>query len=156
MRRKTFEPFSVFKFVLNTLVILTYFVFANLIYAKHPKLAVAGIMFLGAYYFIIIMQFIFLRRRHSMTGAYILFYSGCLLLLISLLNIGNRGLVLLSSLLTSWNINFHFENLFTDIYAFVFSLPALISGIIMIIAGILWDRRNTLYIALSLALFASR
>jgi len=91
-----------------------------------------------------------------MTGAYILFYSGCLLLLISLLNIGNRGLVLLSSLLTSWNINFHFENLFTDIYAFVFSLPALISGIIMIIAGVLWDRRNSFYVALSLALFAGR
>jgi hypothetical protein len=142
----TKQPFSFLAFSLNSLLALMSFVFVDVFYKTNPWTSTGLMMLIGTYYLIIITKFIFLHRKFSMTGAYFLIYTGLALAILFIIWLG------------SWiiSISFHVAHLFSGIYNFIFSLPILVCGIILIIAGALWEHSDSRTTALKNAILLGK
>ena len=132
MNQENHQPASAGKILFN--VLWAAFIFW-VIYTLPPGERLQAFLYLvlGTYFLIIFSRLFFMHRSYSMNGAYLLLYSGCLLAL----------------LFVVWSVNwlltvsFNVGQLFPGIYNFVFSLPALICGLILIAAGILWEHNDS-------------
>jgi hypothetical protein len=100
----------------------------------------------GTYFLIVFARLFFLHRKFSMNGGYLLFYSGGLLVVLFIIWLGNW-------LLT---VSFKVGHLFPEIYDFIFSLPGLICGLILIAAGILWEHNDSRTMALKNAFLSGK
>jgi hypothetical protein len=149
------QPASSAKILFN--VLLAAFVFW-VIYTlpKGERLQAFLYLVLGTYFLIIFSRLFFMYRKHSMTGAYILFYTGGFLILLFVIWLFNLLLRTLNPLIVSFGTDFQFGFLFPGIYDFVFSLPALICGLILVAAGILWEHNDSRTMALKKAFLSGK
>lgn len=127
------QPFSLSAFLMNSFLALMSFVFVDMFNESNPRMSTGFMMLIGTYYLIIIMKFLFLHRKHSMSAAYFLFYTGLLLVVVFVVWLGNW-------LLT---ISFQVGHLFPGIFNFACSVPALICGLILMLSGTLWEHSDS-------------
>lgn len=140
------QPFSPAKFFMNSLLALMSFVFVDMFSETNPRMSTSFMMLIGTYYLIIIMKFLFLHRKHSMTAAYFLFYTGLALVIIFVVWLGNWLL----------SLAFNVGHLFPGIFNFACSLPALICGLILMLSGTLWEHSDSRLNSLKNALLSGK
>lgn len=119
-----------------------------IISASNPWLKAAVFMLYGTFVLIDFTKLLFMNRHGvAMAGAYLLFYVGCLLIFMFLLWFANTvAKFILNDLTVYFGIHsLGLGNIFSGIYRFLFSAPSLICGLILVLAGIIWDSREKRY-----------
>ncbi len=131
---------SVLKITSHLFLAAVIYLAISLIPVAHSWIKATLFLVWGIYVFIDVLKLILFGTRRSLSGAYILFYVGCLVLAISFLWLGNLALkTVLNPFFAFLDWEFRMGNLFSGIYQYVFSVPGIIAGIALIIAGLLWE-----------------
>lgn len=107
----------------------------------------------GTYFYIDFLKLMLVGTRYSVRGAYIVFFTGCISLSVSVVWLANLIFkVIFNPLFNLLNWEFRIGNMLEGIYQYIFSVPALIVGAILIITGILWEN-NAQYLKWKESLF---
>ncbi len=134
------KPASTFKILGHLFMASVIFLLIYLLSGGHPWIKATLFMVWGVYFFIDFLKLVLIGTKHSLSGAYILFYTGCLFEVLFLIWLGN--LVIKEMLNPLFNLaawEFQIGSLFTGIYQYVFSVPSLLAGVVLIISGALWE-----------------
>ncbi|HZJ40971.1 MAG TPA: hypothetical protein VFD16_01770 [Candidatus Saccharimonadales bacterium] len=110
----------------------------------------------GTYFLIIFTKLFFRYREYAKAGAYLLFYVGVVLAFLFVLWLGNMALTALNPLFSALGIDFKIGHLFPGVYNFIFSLPGLICGAILIVAGALWEHSDSRLNAFKMAFYPGK
>lgn len=143
-------------FFFNTLLVLAAAFFFRIFYVTNPWTTVSLWSLVGVYYLIVLMKFLFLGRKRSMSGAYALFYLGCALILVFLVWLGNMFLKIFNPMFSHLGFDFQFGNLFPSVWNFACSVPALLCGLILLAAGVLWEHNDSYTKSLRNALLSGK
>ena len=112
----------------------------SLISGNHSWIKVTLFLAWGTFFLIDFLRLLLIGTRYSISGAYILFYLGILILAVSVTWLGNIFLkVILNPLFSSLAWEFQIGNLFSGLWQYVWSIPALLIGAALIISGALWE-----------------
>ena len=142
MKKRASAP----KIASHLFLALVIYLVISLTPAAHPWVKVTLFLIWGTYFFIDFLKLMLIGTRYSLAGAYVLFYLGCLWLALFVVWLGNflvkTAANYLSDLL-AWQLEI--GNLFAGIYQYVFSVPGLIIGAVLIITGALWENDAQLH-----------
>ncbi len=133
------KPVNLPKRLLWFVLTIGLFVLISLI--SDSRLWIKGTLyaFWATYALIGFLKIIFYGTKYSVSGAYLLFYLGCLMIAMFIVWLGNAFLLGVNLLLEIFELQFKFGLLFKDVYHYIFSLPSLISGLVMMLVSVLWE-----------------
>jgi len=121
-------------------IVLAIFSFA-LVYLIQglPRLQATLFLVLGTFWLVDLLKILFIDSEYVNFGMFATLFVGSVLCLLFIIWLVNTVIKIFNPLFDILNWNFNIGNLFSDLYQYLFSIPALICGIVLIAFSINWD-----------------
>jgi hypothetical protein len=122
----------------HIIVALISFFFVWKYFAPYPIWQATLYMAFGTFWLVDLLKVLF-SNNYSMLGVYVTLFVGSILCFMFFIWGGNTLLKAFNYLFLAFNWEFRIGNLFSGIYQYIFSIPSLICGVILLSISIIWD-----------------